>query len=518
MSLSHSPFASRLNANYVPSDSEILEIRALLVDPIEEIARIDAQIAEMELALTQLKEKRAFLQEPIDAHKALISPMRLIPQDVLLEIFFACLPSEHNALIDPSEAPLLFGRVSRHWRSVAYATPILWSSIHIPPLNYPDTPPYIFPRCEGILQAWFERSATCPLSVSLGDFTNRVKFSPDVVKYPLAHHILAVSQRLRYLALYGNAELLRPILQLGPADLPLLRTFRIKTLSRTPASTNIFGLPTLEEVALAMHIDPLSLPLRWSKFTKLSIKCDVYWTDDGPEGGLEIDGALDLLRRCPNLEWCELRVTKFSESGLASSLPPIILPQLHTLVLSGQAFQFHKWIDLVAPNLRSLRIGDDSVPPSPSHDRLSVDIDFTRFTSMASLDEFLQSFPTICRLRLAAGSYHPERMFLEDEFMALFCPPHSLCPMLTDIEIVVPPSANVSDPAVLAFIKARMTMPTPLRRFQATLNRLIEFDVMPELQSLISDGLHVTLQYHSESMFQNTFTVRDGLDGPGAFH
>ncbi|KAF7335268.1 F-box domain-containing protein [Mycena sanguinolenta] len=112
MSVFHSRFTNRLNTNYVPSPSEILEIRALLEGPTEEIARIDAQIEEMELALTQLRDKRALLQRPIDAHRALISPMRLIPQDVLLEIFFSCLPSEHNALIDPTEAPLLLGRIS----------------------------------------------------------------------------------------------------------------------------------------------------------------------------------------------------------------------------------------------------------------------------------------------------------------------------------------------------------------------------------------------------------------------
>ncbi|KAJ6508592.1 hypothetical protein C8R45DRAFT_1208234 [Mycena sanguinolenta] len=496
MSLSTSPFTNRLNTNYVPSPSEILEIRSLLVDPIEEIACIDAQIAEMELALTQLREKRALLREPIDTHKALISPMRLIPQDILLEIFFACLPSEHNAIIDPTEAPLLLGRVSRHWRSVAYSTPMLWSSIYIPSLDYLDTPPHIFRRFEEIIQAWLERSATCSLSVSLFDCINRV--TPDFEKHSLAPQILAVSERLRHLALSGDAELLRSILELGPGNLPLLKTFRMK-LNQTPSSTNIFELPTLEDVALAMPTDPLSLPLRWSKLTIIRLECDVYWTDHGPEGGLGIDGALDVLRRCPNLEWCELKVTKHSEhSGLASNTPPIVLPQLHTLVLSGWEFRFHKWIDLVAPNLRSLRIGDVNVPPSLSwsdHGRLSVDLDFTRFTSANSLRDFLQSFPTICCLRMVTGPYLPERTFLDDEFMALFCPPHSLCPMLTDIEIGVPPSAKVSDIAVLAFIKVRMSMPDPLQRFQGHFTRRMDLDIMPELQSFITDGLEVILQY-----------------------
>ncbi|KAJ6508561.1 hypothetical protein C8R45DRAFT_967814 [Mycena sanguinolenta] len=471
----------------------------------------------MELALTQLREKHALLQLPVDAHKALISPMRLIPQDILLEIFFACLPSEHNALIDLAEAPLLLGRVCRHWRSVAYATPMLWRSIHIPPLNPRLLPPKILLALQRLVEAWIERSAPCPLSVSL--FSESIVLNDhDPEKHPLVPQILAVSQRLCNLALAGNAELLRSILELGPGNLPLLKTFRITTSSQTLSSTNIFELPTLEAVALVMPTDPLSLPLRWSKLTILRLECHVCWTEHGPEGGLDFDGALDVLRRCPNLEWCELKVTKHSEhSDLASNTPPIILPQLHTLVLSGWEFQFHKWIDLVAPNLRSLQIGEVHLPPSLSrgnHDRLSVGIDFTRCTSANSLHEFLQSFPTICCLRVT-GSYHPQRMFLDDEFMALFCPPHNLCPMLTDMEIGVPPSATVSDAALLALIKARMAMPTPLQGFRARFDRPMDFDIMPELQSFILDGLQVDLGYPPPRW---RFRARDGLDGPEAFH
>ncbi|KAF7346527.1 hypothetical protein MSAN_01880800 [Mycena sanguinolenta] len=250
MSLSDSPFTNRLNTNYVPSHSEILEIRALLVDSLEEIARIDAQMEEMELALTQLKEKRALLQRPIDAHRALISPMRLIPHDVLLEIFSACLPSEHNALIDPAEAPLLLGRICRHWRSVAYSAPMLWSSIHIPSLDYLNAPPHILRRFETIIQAWFDRAATCPLAVSLTEFTGFSGFAnPDLENHPLALQILAVSRHLRYLTLDAGAEFLRPILELGAEDVPLLKSIRMNVRNQT-ISTNFLEIPTLEDVAL----------------------------------------------------------------------------------------------------------------------------------------------------------------------------------------------------------------------------------------------------------------------------
>ncbi|KAF7350910.1 hypothetical protein MSAN_01653100 [Mycena sanguinolenta] len=359
MSLSESRFTNRLNTNYVPSDSEILEIRSLLVGPAEELARIDARIEELESALAQLREERASLKEPIDAHKALISPMRFIPNDVLLEIFSSCLPLEHNALIDPTEAPLLLGRISQHWRSVAYSAPMLWSSIHIPSLSYRFTSSQIVLELERIVEAWLARSASCPLSVSFHDVSNDVgdpDFNPETSpfeQHPLVLQLVAVSQRLRSLTLVGGAKLLRPLLLLSQEDVPLLKKIRVETGLYRPwqlPSTNILQTPTLEELTfITRYIDPLSLSLPWSQLTSLHVECD----------DLDFNGARDVLRKCPNLEQCEIRVVDSSNySGLTGSLPPTILPLLHTLAFTGDLSFIEKWTsNLVAPNLRYLKIG-----------------------------------------------------------------------------------------------------------------------------------------------------------------
>ncbi|KAJ7080523.1 hypothetical protein C8R44DRAFT_653546, partial [Mycena epipterygia] len=126
-----SPFSYRLDTNYVPSDPEMEQIRALLVEPIDELARIDVQLEEMGVLIRKLSTRRASLKAAIDAHMALISPARRAPEDVLQEIFFACLPTAHNAVIDPGEAPLLLGRICRYWRAIAYTNPRLWNSLHI---------------------------------------------------------------------------------------------------------------------------------------------------------------------------------------------------------------------------------------------------------------------------------------------------------------------------------------------------------------------------------------------------
>ncbi|KAF7364846.1 hypothetical protein MVEN_00354900 [Mycena venus] len=285
-----SPFADKLGTNYVPSDSEILEIRALIRDPAEELGRIEAQIDGMELAIGQLKAKRASLKTAIDAHRALISPMRHVPLDVLQEIFFSCLSSEHYALMDPAEAPLLLGRICRHWRRVAYSTPMLWSSIHIPSPDLHHHSVNLLLRMERIVEAWLERSAACPLSVSVSDLNVPVESNTEI--HPLVFQLLYVAHRLHRLALSGDARLFRPLLRLGPEALPLLESIRIQTngiamFDDHYNATSALQIPTMVDVSLCISdpIDPLSLPLRWSQLTALSLQCYCVWKDHGPEGG-----------------------------------------------------------------------------------------------------------------------------------------------------------------------------------------------------------------------------------------
>ncbi|KAJ7364915.1 hypothetical protein DFH08DRAFT_840311 [Mycena albidolilacea] len=516
-SLTDSPFADRLNTNYIPSDSEIVEIRTLLADPADELARVEAQIEQMEIALSQLKELYASLKTPIDAHRALISPMRCIPQDVLLAIFSSCLPSEHNALIDPAEAPLLLGRICRHWRDVTYSTPILWSSIHIPCLGYLHAPPTMISGLERTVETWLERSSACPLSVSVFDEINFPWIGFE--KHHLILQLLPISRRLGHLTLFGDAELLSPILRLGAESLPVLKRIWIQVKGQIFGDdtyhTNALQIPTLEDVTLLItsDADPLTLPLKWSQLTRIRLECQSIWIEwNGPAaGGLNIGGAFEVLRRCPNLVHCEIRVTRPSEDGSTLDTSPITLPHLRTLVLSGSYFQFQSWMShLVVPKLCFLQLGEvaaglPGIASSATRDgSMFADIDTDRFTS-SGLHELLQSFPTISHLRLSSSNF--QQLLPDDAFIDLL---HNLCPIMTNITLLAP-SAELSDAAVLAFVKARMALPTPLQYFWARFGRARELDIMLEVQSFISDGLQVSLEYLLERL-ELEFRPRDGLD------
>jgi hypothetical protein len=525
---SASPFAEKLGTNYIPSDMEIKDIRALLISPTEQIAQIEGQIEEMDVTIRELKVKRSALLAAIDAHRALISPMRHAPDDILREIFLACLPTDHNALIDPIEAPILFGRVCRHWRAVAHSTPMLWSSVHIPAITE-DARAYIGPKLEAAIKVWFERSDPCPLTVSL---LCRVDCRPDRYDHPV-FLLLDVAHRLQHLVVIGQAADLLPILCLGPESLPLLKSIRLMDTAQGftdhPDATNALQIPTLRDVSLYLSTDPLALPLNWAQLTAIKLVCSTFSTQHGGyKGGLDGLGALEVLRRCPNLLRCELRNTKNpdEDSSLTANTYPLALPHLHTLIL--RSFVFPTWIPhLSVPNLRHLELRAGATPSTEvsliqrTHCSMSANIDPYLFTRPA-LVELLRAFPAISHLHLSTNAmYHSSPLPTTDAFLAHFGPPHNLSPWLTHFTCV--DVAAFSDVALLGFITARMGGPgTPssspagtrlLQHVEVSFLRRMTKDVRPQLRKFVEeDGLRLELRHLHRERALWTYDPRGGLE------
>ncbi|KAJ7162264.1 hypothetical protein C8R46DRAFT_1104046, partial [Mycena filopes] len=115
-------FTSKIGTNYCPTDDELAEIRALLVEPIIRLKKFDDELAEMQRAIDKLKETRNSLEVFVEAHTALISPARRLPLDLIQEIFIACLPTDRNCVMSASEAPILLGRICSSWRAISLST------------------------------------------------------------------------------------------------------------------------------------------------------------------------------------------------------------------------------------------------------------------------------------------------------------------------------------------------------------------------------------------------------------
>ncbi|KAJ6583959.1 hypothetical protein DFH09DRAFT_1028804 [Mycena vulgaris] len=348
MSLRNSPFAAKLLTNYAPSDEEVCEIRALLVEPVDELARIDAQIDETEAALAQLRVKRQGLQAEIDSYRALTSVVRRVPQDILQEIFLCCLERHWTTSVGTRRAPLLLGFICSYWRSVAHNMPSLWSGLHA---RWGMTAGH-FSQPEHI-DAWLSRAGSCPLSISIG--------------LPLNKNGGVVPPRLR---------------PLGAEDLPILTCLRIATDTDLDRLI-VFQTPSLRHVFLDV-VDPLRLPLVWERLTELTIGNDRLMKCFG--GGIDFDGALEVLSRCKNLVRCGLLLPKYSQ---ITARPTFALPHLEHLVLIIK--DVHNLLEFIAclflPNLRHLAmiVRDDWSPSSPPGGHHFVDLSLELFTQTTLL-------------------------------------------------------------------------------------------------------------------------------------
>jgi len=179
-------FVDLLRNNDIPLESTIREVKESLKAPLILLQEIEIEIQRLYELVDTLKIKRETIQKRIDDHNIILSPVRRLPQDVVHEIFFHCVPTHRNPIMTSSEPPVLLTRISRSWRAIALSSPRIWSKIHIP---FPQEPQvfrgYGFitdetslierrQRYTGLLQLrcdvareWLSRSGTCPLSISM---------------------------------------------------------------------------------------------------------------------------------------------------------------------------------------------------------------------------------------------------------------------------------------------------------------------------------------------------------------
>ncbi|KAJ2919892.1 hypothetical protein MD484_g615, partial [Candolleomyces efflorescens] len=175
--MDQSPFRSILGTNHIPTERERERIAEFLIEPDTQLAELQDIISEQEEKLQKLKKRCQKLQEYIKAHRVIISLIRQLPDDVLREIFVACLPTDRYPEMRAEEPPMLLSQVCKRWREVALSTPHLWSSLHIWTSPDPDLNDEGVPQLESdwesqlewqenmILQ-WIRRGGSTPLSIS----------------------------------------------------------------------------------------------------------------------------------------------------------------------------------------------------------------------------------------------------------------------------------------------------------------------------------------------------------------
>ncbi|KAF8966786.1 hypothetical protein BDZ97DRAFT_602005 [Flammula alnicola] len=378
-----SKFADKLHTNYLPSTTEITEIKEYVSSVNDKVSAYDARIAELEAALQEMTKKRTRLQEVARAHEGLVSPLRRLPPEILQDIFVWCLPQNRNAVMHASEAPVLLGRVCSEWRRISIGTPEVWSSLHIVPPNVnfsnPTSSTARFQRKRDLIEMWLGRSGACPLSVSLvwfaGDSEEEIKLCGTLLEV-----LVPLCGRWKVLDFQVPLKMFKPFIGLTVKDVPLLEGMSLMdnrtpldadAVDRWPESLKFAESATkLRNFTLTFFSGGIRLPtIPWAQLTDLYLESNIaFFFRDSRE-------MLSTLAECASLQSCTL---KFPLSHTAS-LPaydkldmPIVLPQLQVLCVDGDQHlhnTFHMsntLMNLCAPKLRKLEILGRSGRPEGS--------------------------------------------------------------------------------------------------------------------------------------------------------
>ena len=214
--LKPSPVHELLYSNLSPRTNEQIDATRQTIQQLQtDLDVLDEDLVQMRIAFQDLLAKRSALHDYAEAHKAILSPLRRIPAEIMSEIFFHTLP-HFPFQPSPDSAPLLLQRVCRSWRDVARSTPALWSFIKLS-LRQENVR-----RDLAIASTWLARSGGYLLSIYLGEGgrnSSRVSWKHPVLPLLIAQcerwhtvHLLLPSRVLGELAgVKGRLRLLRSL-------------------------------------------------------------------------------------------------------------------------------------------------------------------------------------------------------------------------------------------------------------------------------------------------------------------
>ncbi|KAF8953745.1 hypothetical protein BDZ97DRAFT_1870859 [Flammula alnicola] len=531
-----SPFASHFQTNYIPTDDEIAEINALLVEK-------SAVLSQIETELRRIQHMHEGLSREIEDHRALISPARRLPADVLREIFMHCLPTGHNAIMSKDEFPILLTRVCHRWRTIAFSTPRLWASIHIPvpcsaPLN-PHTGTLFNQRydtfalntvvnCAKVTREWLDRSGACALDISFID-GNKTLFPGNGYCGRLIESTIGFSARWKTVNMQASAHDIQYLLSLlSNHDLPLLESlslnFNRTTSDPSPrlawSEGDTLNTPRLREVSfIGVGGDYSKFPIHWSQLTSLTV-----------EGvTMSVAGMSLIMRYCPLLVSCRMDVSTKGRLGeeFPHSSTPISLPRLRDLSIREWDNDLSIFFTLLdAPSLGKVEYRRDNswttqntLQSLLSRTTIHTFITDSRLLSRDNVIAYLRDCPHLTALSIRpsrSGNVAKQITYLDDHYLRLLSTPDQdgnfLCPALEVFECRT--GAGFTDQALLDFIKRREAARpniAKLKRVSVSFERPQITSIAEELRSITDTGVVVDFWYPVRR-FKSTFSPFYGLD------
>ncbi|KAJ7165456.1 hypothetical protein C8R43DRAFT_1104111 [Mycena crocata] len=496
---------------YVPTQSETKGIQTDLDSLSKELARLDSLIRDLSVQRDKIKEVIGF-------NCALISPVRRLPDDVLREVFLACLPSHRNAVMSTREAPLLLCRVCSTWRVLALATPPIWASLHLH-LGF-----VLQSEARALAAAqWLARSAACALSLSIAGahppsdgFLELLPMSG--IPNP-GQHILGalVQSTARWRDVTVNHISDTYLKEFRAASTPLLQVVRVRDAANVTDWLEIFAASSVHTLELDVGILEENTPVLLSglsHITNLSIACN-----SGPGiPGIPGHVTFSIMTKLTQLVFLKIAINE-----LPSAQNEIIcLPLLESLDLGDSWVTLQQLVDLLdqlaMPQLLHLAIGSGQLPQSTTTSFAKVGersplvqslrITLHNFTP-EMLRETLPNFPSLAKLVVHdTAGWNPEIILPDTTYILTLLTERAQTNPLPSLRVFESRyGMGVSDQTLFAFLQSRVDVGGSFRL-------RVEFpfgEDLPDVQQYSSSGLDIAFTHGRKPWMQSPLDPWSGL-------
>ncbi|KAJ7618161.1 hypothetical protein DFH06DRAFT_1144984 [Mycena polygramma] len=297
---------SLLTSNEVPLHTEIAHILAVVSDGEKKLQAVNSQIADLEATLAQLLRKREQIVEYVRQHRAILSPVRLAPPELVGHIFALTLAGDKRP-------PWYLGQICRSWRLAALPYPILWTSIAIRHASRTQLP---------LVETLLLRSRNAPLKIFWNGKTIDRPSADAVVSHCGRWRSLHVDTRF---ARIPDLEWLQPVC----GYLTALETFSLDRAAPRTRFPEIFPIaPVLRQVFLSdwyFRVISPSVVIPWGQITTY-------------HGAYDTSNQRKILAAATNLQQCAVR---FVGTVQPHENSPITLSYLRRLCVDRSAALVH---------------------------------------------------------------------------------------------------------------------------------------------------------------------------------
>jgi hypothetical protein len=322
--------------NTIPTNDEAARIR----DSISaDQPYLDALIAK----IAKLSEEHAELVEVTRLRSSVISPVRRLPAELILEII------SHAMDIDPSNSavsgtdtnggPWMYAKVCRLWRAVANGCPKLWSRLNI---KFDDRNLKVKPA---IVKEALERSQQCLLTIQLITVAPFTSVAKDVLDLLYAHSRRWQNVKLRLETTLPMIKMFQRfqgrLTALRSLDFTHRRPSHGKHEFPAPVVTFLVSnSPNLRRLAVRYQRVPtpdftaLKIPYGQLEFFERSNEGGYFWR----ERSTDPDHEISMLKLMPNIS--ELSFTEEFTSRLNLNPPArgsLTLRHVHKATFSASA-------------------------------------------------------------------------------------------------------------------------------------------------------------------------------------